>query len=246
MSSSIRARLSAARLQPLGRRLLHFWFVWTALLFVHEGGHAYAALQQGLGVQRVTVGLGPELWHAGMYGVDVVVRLVPLAGLTTFASAAGLHAPHGDIGWLGHAGILSAGIIATMLLALATGVVIALRERRRGVRSVWARAMAADAIVLSVFNLLPVPPLDGGRAALDALAAWRGAPLSGDALFWVQVSGLALAVVPMALWTRWTARIDRFAMRWRAPVDGPRAARAFALQDSLAPGLDDERSRTAA
>jgi hypothetical protein len=31
------------------------------------------------------------------------------------------------------------------------------------------------------------------------------------------VGGLALAIMPMTLWTRWTARIDSFALRCGAP-----------------------------
>ena len=80
--------------------------------------------------------------------------------------------------------------------------------------------LVADAVVLTVFNFLPVPPLDGGRALLGALSAWRGSPLAGDALFWVQVGGLALAVAPMTLWTRWTERIDAAALWWGAPAAG--------------------------
>jgi hypothetical protein len=34
----------------------------------------------------------------------------------------------------------------------------------------------------------------------------------------VQVGGLALAIVPMTLWTRWTARIDAAALWWGAPA----------------------------
>jgi Zn-dependent protease len=75
-----------------------------------------------------------------------------------------------------------------------------------------------------VFNFLPVPPLDGGRALFEGIAAWRGVPLAGETLFWVQVGGLALAVVPMTLWTRWTARLDAAAMWWGAPKPRPRDA----------------------
>jgi Zn-dependent protease len=84
-------------------------------------------------------------------------------------------------------------------------------------RWVLGRFIVADAIVLTVFNFLPVPPLDGGRAVLGAIAAWRGGPLQSNVLFWVQVGGLALALVPMTLWTRWTRRIDAAAMLWGTP-----------------------------
>jgi Zn-dependent protease len=86
------------------------------------------------------------------------------------------------------------------------------------VRWTWGRIVVADAVVLTIFNFLPVPPLDGGRAVIGAVAAWRGAPLPADALFWVQLGGLALAVAPMTLWTRWTERIDSVVLRWGAPA----------------------------
>lgn len=243
-------RMSLQHLRPgtagiprLVRRLLHFWIVWTALLFVHEGGHALVAHDQGLELRRVTVGMGPEVWRGSTDAAEFVVRLIPLAGITTFDGASGASVTgsnHYADGVGGHAAVLGAGIAATLLLAIVVAGVVAVRERATGRRSVWARAMLADAVVLSVFNLLPVPPLDGGRAALDVITAVRGTPLSGDALFWLQAGGLALAVVPMTLWTRWTARIDRVAMRWGAPV--PRAVPHVAGPEPRGAANDEPRA----
>ncbi|HEU4631019.1 MAG TPA: site-2 protease family protein [Gemmatimonadaceae bacterium] len=226
-------RWSRADLPTLARRLAHFWIVWSALLLVHEAGHAVTARHQGLAVRRVTVGVGPVLWRGERGHTEVVLRLVPLAGLTKLgappaAPADEATAATSTLGGAGGSGrwstlseqvtTLGGGVLATLALALGVAGVVALRERATGRRWVWGRILVADAVVLTVFNFLPVPPLDGGRAVLGAVAALRGAPLSGDARFWVQVGGLALAVAPMTLWTRWTARIDALAMWWKAPA----------------------------
>lgn len=211
----------------LARRIVHFWIVWSLLLFVHEAGHAVSAWRQGLGVERVTVGVGPVVWrttlaaaHAGDGAVpgELVLRLIPLAGVTALVATEdeALHTGWGA--WRRHASALAGGVVATLVLAVGIAGLVAARERQSRARWVWGRILVADALVLTVFNFLPVPPLDGGRAVLEAMEAWHGAPLVGDARLWVHVGGLALAVVPMTLWTRWTRRIDTFALWWGAPA----------------------------
>jgi membrane-associated protease RseP (regulator of RpoE activity) len=207
------------------RKLANFWLVWTALLIVHEGGHALVARHERLSLERVTVGVGPVLWRAHPNDVDLVIRLVPVLGVTSVAELDATHSlahdPAGRSGWSAWApqlATIGGGIVATLALASLAAGMVALRERVARRRWIWGRMLIADAIVLTVFNFLPVPPLDGGRAALQVVA-WRGVPFAPDTLFWVHAGGLALAVVPLALWTRWTARIDRFVMRWRAPSE---------------------------
>lgn len=197
------------------------------LLLLHEGGHAAIAWKQGLAVQRITVGLGPVLEHWQRGDTQVVLRAVPLAGMTTtgtgntVATARRITEEPARSSrwatWVRELCTLMGGVLATLALAVGVGALVAFRERLTRTRWVWGRIVIADALVLTVFNFLPIPPLDGGRAVLGAVAALRGAPLNPSALFWVQVSGLALAVAPMTRWTRWTARIDRAALWWRAP-----------------------------
>jgi membrane-associated protease RseP (regulator of RpoE activity) len=188
--------------------------VWTALIFVHEAGHAGMARREALEVERITVGVGPVLWRSEAEEGRLVLRLVPVAGVTRVSD--GTHGP----GSLGKGlAVLSGGALATLAVVLTGIAVVAAWEKGTRRRCVWARIVIADALVLTAFNLLPVPPLDGGRAALAVLSAWRGASFSSDALFWLHLGGLALAIVPMVLWTRWTRRLDAIALRWRAPAD---------------------------
>ena len=232
---SRRPRVRRADVSAFARRLVYFWVVWSALLMVHEGGHALSAWRLGLTVRRVTVGLGPVLWRGSYGDTRLALRLMPLAGVTDVADApAPGPRPRDEAGrwsaWRAQIGTLAGGVLATLVLAIGVAGAVAARERMTRTRWRWGRFVVADAVVLTVFNFLPVPPLDGGRALLDAFTALGGAPLPTDALFWVQVGGLALAVVPMTLWTRWTARIDAAALRLGAPA--------------APPSLGDERARS--
>ncbi|HEX6049060.1 MAG TPA: M50 family metallopeptidase [Gemmatimonadaceae bacterium] len=220
-----RPRLTRATLSDLARRLAHFWVVWSALLLVHELGHAVGARQQGLTVRRVTAGAGPVLWRTQRGDTEIVLRLVPIAGVTTFGrpDAAVVDAPRHESwdAWQHELTTIAGGVLATLAFAMVVAGAVAVRERATRTRWRWGRYVVADAVVLTLFNFLPVPPLDGGRAVIGALNAWGGIHLTSDALFWVQLGGLALAIVPMALWTRWTERIDAAALHWGAPPARP-------------------------
>jgi membrane-associated protease RseP (regulator of RpoE activity) len=203
--------------------LAYFWVVWSALLLVHEGGHALVAAYQGFTVRSVTVGAGPVLWRGEHGEIQGVLRLVPLVGFTRLSDASeqAIRGLSDWSSWREQIATLAGGTLATLIVALGLAAAVAVRERHTRTRWVLGRFIVADALVLTVFNFLPVPPLDGGRAVIGAISAWRGAPLAADTLFWVQLGGVAFAVVPMLLWTRWTSFIDSTALRWRAPREAP-------------------------
>lgn len=215
------ARPRATRWISASGRVAGFWLLWSFLLLVHEGGHALVARHQDMDVARVTVGVGPVVW-AREGETALVLRLVPLAGLTRVSGPPrGEPGEHDGSGWRSEAATLAGGALATLALVVGMAGIVGAWERSTGRRCLWGRVVIADALVLSVFNLLPVPPLDGGRAVLSAISALRGAPLAGDALFWLQLGGLTLAVLPLAVWTGWTRRIDAAALRWGAPPRAP-------------------------
>ena len=212
-----------AEAKSILRRLCHFWILWSALLLVHEGGHALVARHEGMTVKRVTVGVGPALWrHDGEPAL--VLRAVPLAGFTHVTEAGSATRPDGSAwsAWVREAATLAGGGAATLLLVIAMAGFVRAREQRTRMRCVWARIVIADALVLTAFNLLPVPPLDGGRAVISAVAAWQGAPLAPEALFWLHLGGLTLAVLPLAIWPGWTRPIDAAALHWGSPREAPR------------------------
>jgi membrane-associated protease RseP (regulator of RpoE activity) len=207
-------RIRSIDLRGVARRLLQFWLVWTALIFVHEAGHGWMARREALDVERITVGVGPVIWRSEVEDDRLVLRLVPVAGVTRVSDV-----PQEEGALRRSLAVLSGGALATLAVVLAGIAVVAAWERVLRRRCVWCRIVIADALVLTAFNFLPLPPLDGGRAALAVLSAWRGEAFSSDALFWLHLGGLALAIVPMVLWTRWTRRLDAIALRWKAPWD---------------------------
>ena len=220
-SPNLRRRLtrpSFSSVQSFATRVVYFLLVWTLLLFVHEGGHALSAWRHDLHVRSVTVGVGPRVGSTQIGNTEWVLRVLPVAGMTNVGAVNPQHAAAGTAqATRVQMATLLGGIMATLVFGLAIAGIVFWRERVTGRRWLLGRFIVADAVVLTVFNFFPVPPLDGGRAILSAIAAMRGAPLAGDALFWVQASGMALALIPMTLWTRWTSRIDAVAAHWHLP-----------------------------
>src|SRR5687768_7411766 len=76
------SRFTRPWLSSWARRLTYFWLVWSALLLVHEGGHALSAWRQGLTVSDVTGGRGPVIGRSEVHGTSIVRRLGPVAGVT--------------------------------------------------------------------------------------------------------------------------------------------------------------------
>ena len=198
-------------------RFLHFWFVWTALVFVHETGHAFVARVQGQHVARISVGAGPVILRQELGDVDLVLRAVPIVGMTSLQETSAT-ADVSISAWRSALLTLFGGITATAAAGLLMFALVRLRERHTRARWNWGRFVMADAAVLTVLNLLPLPPLDGGQAMLATLELMRGSALSSDARLWAQVGGFAVALVPMVLWTRWTVRIDTLTLRIGAPA----------------------------
>jgi membrane-associated protease RseP (regulator of RpoE activity) len=169
----------------------------VTVLFVHELGHLIAAQCCGVPVAKIRVGFGPEIagftdrlatrWSFGLvllgaschYKLDQAQRTPgQMAGSATDRSFA-------NASVLQRALIVSAGPIVSVILAFAifSAVVVF------GALPDWSTLTLADpvgiilliaglSLAIGLFNLLPLPPLDGGLLIFLLIEAMRGVAIS--------------------------------------------------------------------
>lgn len=138
-------------------------------LVVHEGAHAVAAALLGYPPSRVRIGIGPTLLRIPGR-VPVEICCVPVGGAAVFDDRL-LDSRSARLA-------LSVAAVAAPAVCLATGAVLAsvLPGARDAISTLalagawptdtFARTLAAACAYLGAGNLLPIPPLDGGNAAL--------------------------------------------------------------------------------
>ena len=169
---------------------LYFASTWIVPLVIaitlHEAAHGYVALRLGddTALRAGRISLNP-LRH-----VDLVGTLI-IPGLLLFARApflfgyakpvpvdfSRLRAPRRDMVWVAGAGPATniALAAASSLLLHVVGLFPAPAAEwlaRNLVNSMWIN------VLLAVFNLIPLPPLDGGRIAVGLLPDGIARPLS--------------------------------------------------------------------
>jgi membrane-associated protease RseP (regulator of RpoE activity) len=161
------------------------------VLFVHEFGHLLAARCFGVKVLSITVGFGIGIVEVNdRFGTCWKLALLPVSGSCRFlnepaAQSLGpaLDSPQpralSDVPPICRAAIYAAGPVGNIALA-AVFFCVALFQSGR-VADVLTTYPYADMAVLAsglslavaLFNLLPIPPLDGARIARFAIEAWR-------------------------------------------------------------------------
>lgn len=155
------------------------WIIPLILaITLHEAAHGYVARMFGddtasrLG--RVTINPIP---HIHPVGTILMPGLLLLSGLPALGFAkpvpvnfARLHHPKRDMIWVAAAGP-GANILMAIFAALLANVLTFLPD----VAWKWASTSISMAIrinlILALFNMLPVPPLDGGRVVTGLLPA---------------------------------------------------------------------------
>jgi len=154
---------------------------------VHEAAHGYAARHFGdnTAAEAGRISLNP-LRHIDPIGTILIPLLTLFAGGILFGWAkpvpvnfARLHHPKKDMLWVAAAGPGS-NLAMALLWALAYKFSPAFGESIALPLSLMAQAGVTINVVLLVLNLLPLPPLDGGRIAVSLLPhplAWKFARL---------------------------------------------------------------------
>lgn len=139
----------------------------------------------------VTV-LGAAALHELGHWIALRLLGARAAALRLSVLGAAMEVDSGRLSYGGELAAVLAGPAANLLAALA---LTALGEGR------WPAAVGAN-LVLCAFNLLPVRPLDGGRA-LYLLVSWAAGPAAGEAAGRWAGTVTAAALSGLIVWVIW-------------------------------------------
>ena len=157
-----------------------------AVLFVHELGHLIVARWCGRLVLRVSVGFGPELLAlTDRHGTRWVLAALPFGGCIKMNDNREGSVPAACKALSQRAAIFAAGPMANLVLAggvyglslalFGEGALLPSLSERPAV--FIASLLSGFSIVVALFNLLPILPLDGGRLAMIGIEAVMRKPI---------------------------------------------------------------------
>jgi|SRR5579862_1037306 len=190
-------------------RAIQQFSVWILPLVLaitlHEAAHGYAALRLGddTALRMGRISMNP-LHHIDPFGTLLLPALLLLSGSpmmfgwakpvpVNFTRLHPLRVGMALVGAAGPGTNLVLAVISALLLHLIGFVPHAGQE--------WLAANLENSVlinlVLAVFNMIPIPPLDGGRVAVGLLPRSLAMPLSRAERYTLPILMVALFVLPV-------------------------------------------------
>ena len=178
--------------------MLYTLSIWALPILLavtfHEASHGFVAWRLGdsTAYQLGRVTFNP-IKHIDLFGTIILPLLLflsPLPFVLGYAKPVPVNFRKLRRPRRGMMLVAFAGPGANLVLAIASALLIHIALRVPGETGSWLVANLANSllinVVLAVFNMLPIPPLDGGRIAVGLLPrplAWRLARLERFGLF---------------------------------------------------------------
>lgn len=171
---------------------------------MHEAAHGWVASKLGddtaLRMGRVTFN---PLRHIDPFGTIILPALMYFTTGFVFGWAkpvpvnfSRLNHPRRDMVW-----VALAGPGSNLILAVASAWIWGMLPNGSGMGDMWVKAMLEVSIlanvVLMVFNLIPLPPLDGGRVAVGVLPRALALPLARMEQYGILVLIAVLFLLPL-------------------------------------------------
>ena len=198
-------------------------FLLGILVFIHEGGHFTVAKFCKIKVNEFALGFGPTLISKTKGETKYAIHLIPLGGYVDLEGEEKQSDAEGSFSKASipkKIAILLAGgtvnILFGVLIYLGLSIFTGLKELFTGKVGVnqmtgivgisnmvvktsgivnYLYLMGVISLSLGITNLLPFPPLDGGKILLYIIEAIRRKPLNETFVTKLQVFGFTLLIV---------------------------------------------------